>query len=275
MSDQELSIDSAAIEPHALSEDVTMDTSKDELTDATPLSTDDHEASSMNAAERPIDVPDKFWDSAANTVRTEALLKSYLQLEKKLGTMVPLPTDDDPGSRQRLHRALGRPDSPEDYQIKAPNELLASDPEINGKLHDAGLTSEQAQLVYDLAAEHILPILEKANVEASQAQDLAQLTSHFGGEQAWQAIAPQIKSWAEANLDGHVYDALGSSFDGIVAIHQMMQNREPSMISEAAVPTSGIDKDKLNQMMRDPKYWRDHDPAFVARVTEGYKRLYG
>jgi hypothetical protein len=31
----------------------------------------------------------------------------------------------------------------------------------------------------------------------------------------------------------------------------------------------------LNQLMRDPRYWRDHDPAFVNRVTDGYRKLYG
>jgi hypothetical protein len=28
-------------------------------------------------------------------------------------------------------------------------------------------------------------------------------------------------------------------------------------------------------MMRDPKYWRDQDPSFIAKVTEGFKRMYG
>ena len=275
MSDQEVSIDSAAIEPPALADDMAVEGLKVDLAEHTFVSTDDDEALTADVAERPIDVPEKFWNSSANTVRIDALLKSYLQLEKKLGTMVALPSDDDPVSRERLHRALGRPNSPEDYKIEAPHELLSSDPEINSKLHNAGLTSKQAQLVYDLAAEHMLPIIEKVNVEANQAQDVARLTSHFGGEQSWQAIAPQIKSWAEANLNEEVHATLGSSFDGIVAIHQMMQNREPSMISEAAVPAAGINKDTLNQMMRDPRYWRDHDPAFVNRVTEGYKQLYG
>lgn len=275
MSDQELPIDSTSIEPTVISDDVSAETSKIDLAENTLASMNDDDASTAEVMERPIDVPEKFWDSSTKTVRTDSLLKSYLQLEKKLGAMVPLPTDGDPDSRQRLQRALGQPDSPEDYNIETPHELLSSDPEINSKLHDAGLTSEQAQLVYNLAAEHMLPIIERVNVEANQAQELAQLTSHFGGEQAWQAIAPQIKSWAEANLNEEVCGTLGSSFDGIVAIHQMMQNREPSMISEAAVPSADIDKDMLNQMMRDPKYWRDHDPAFVARVTEGYKRLYG
>ena len=27
-------------------------------------------------------------------------------------------------------------------------------------------------------------------------------------------------------------------------------------------------------MMRDPRYWRERDPGFVAQVTEGFQRLY-
>jgi hypothetical protein len=275
-----LPADGDIVEAIDRSEDASVESSNARPTEAFPASIDadktpDELECGNNSAERPKDVPEKFWDSSTNSVRTDALLKSYLQLEKKLGSMVTLPTEDDPESRQRLQRALGRPDSPEDYQIEAPHELLSSDSEINAKLHDAGLTSDQAQLVYDLAAEHMLPIIENVNNEANQAQELSQLTAHFGGEQAWQAIAPQIKSWAAANLNEEVYEALGSSFDGIVAIHQMMQSREPNLISEAAVPSNDLDKDTLNQMMRDPKYWRDHDPAFVSRVTEGYKRIYG
>ena len=30
----------------------------------------------------------------------------------------------------------------------------------------------------------------------------------------------------------------------------------------------------LRALMRDPKYWRERDPAVVARVTEGFRRLY-
>lgn len=28
-------------------------------------------------------------------------------------------------------------------------------------------------------------------------------------------------------------------------------------------------------MMRDPKYWRDQDPSFIKKVTEGFQKVYG
>ena len=45
----------------------------------------------------------------AGAIRTDALLKSYVELERKLGSMVPLPGDDDQEGRERLRRALGVP----------------------------------------------------------------------------------------------------------------------------------------------------------------------
>ena len=29
----------------------------------------------------------------------------------------------------------------------------------------------------------------------------------------------------------------------------------------------------LRRMMRDPRYWRDHDPYIIQRVCEGFKDL--
>lgn len=223
---------------------------------------------------RPADIPEKFWDSEAGALRTKSLLKSYLELEKKLGTMVPMPNDGDPSSRDRLQRVLGKPESADDYAIDAPHELITPDPAINAKLHQAGLSAEQAQIVYNLAAEHFVPLLEEMSRESQQKIERSQLAAHFGGEEKWQAMAPQIKTWAKANLNDDLYDSLGSSTEGVVAMYHMMQAREPNVISETAVPAAQVDKQQLSQMMRDPRYWRDRDPAFVAEVTAGYKQLF-
>lgn len=280
MSDQALHADAIEMTPAEMSssgEDIT-DTANASVDGNIPDNIDD-ELQNDDLAEkpnaiRPRDVPEKFWDADAGALRTETLLKSYLELERKLGTMVPMPNEDDPSSRHKLQRALGKPESADDYQIDAPHELITPDPAINAKLHEAGLSSEQAQLVYDLAAEHLLPMMDEVSSKASQQIERSQIAAHFGGEQKWQAVAPQIKTWAEANLSDEVYESLGSSAEGVIAIYHMMQAREPSVISEAAVPATRTDERQLSQMMRDPRYWRDRDPTFVAEVTAGYKRLY-
>jgi hypothetical protein len=225
-------------------------------------------------ADRPAGVPEKFWDREAGAIRMEALLKSYVELERKLGSMVPLPGDDDQEGRERLRRALGVPDSPERYQIEVRDELVEPTPEINARLHEAGFTQEQAQLIYDLAAEHLLPVIDDAVAELRATRDAERLAAHFGGDAAWQNMARQVKTWGEANLAGDVYRTLASSYDGVLAMHQMMQAREPSVLRDAEGPQSDLDETSLTRMMRDPRYWRERDPALVAQVTEGFKRLY-
>ena len=36
-----------------------------------------------------------------------------------------------------------------------------------------------------------------------------------------------------------------------------------------------LEEEKLRNMMRDPKYWRDNDPDYAAQIRNGFNRLYG
>lgn len=224
---------------------------------------------------RPEGVPEKFWDAAAGSLRTEALLKSYVELERKLGTMIAPPADDaDVEGQRRLREALGVPARPDDYAIEAPHELLQADPEINARLHEAGFTPAQAQLVYDLAAERLLPMIDEVRDEMEAERQAERLAGHFGGHERWQVLARQLKTWGRANLAEETYAALASSYDGVLALHEMMRAREPSVLGRSDDAKPGADEAELRSLMRDPRYWRDRDPALVAKVTEGFKRLY-
>lgn len=50
------------------------------------------------------------------------------------------------------------------------------------------------------------------------------------------------------------------------ALKLLMQNYKP---------IKPVTERDLQSMMRDPKYWRDQDPSFVQKVTEGFQKLYG
>lgn len=227
------------------------------------------------AAARPDGIPEKFWDPEAGTLRTDALLKSYLELERKLGSMVPMPGEDgDLAGNMRLRRLLGVPESAEEYRIEAASELLEPDPVVNAKLHEAGFNQRQAQLVYDLAADYMLPLIGDAMSEMEAARDAERLAARFGGKDAWPTMARQIKTWGDANLPADVMGVLASNYDGVIAMHHMMQAREPSVLHDSEGPSPRPNGAELAQKMRDPRYWRDRDPAFVAEVTEGFKQLY-
>ena len=54
-----------------------------------------------------------------------------------------------------------------------------------------------------------------------------------------------------------------------MALLPMMRAEEPTML-DGAMPTSLAPARTLDQMVRDPRYWRDRDHDFIARVTEGF-----
>jgi hypothetical protein len=43
--------------------------------------------------------------------------------------------------------------------------------------------------------------------------------------------------------------------------------------SQAPASDEVEEEENLRRMMRDPRYWRDRDPSFVAKITEGFQRL--
>ncbi|HWL67655.1 MAG TPA: hypothetical protein VNS22_04645 [Geminicoccus sp.] len=224
-------------------------------------------------------IPEKF-RGPDGQLRADVLLKSYLALERKIGSMLPAPDDpDDPAARDRLLTVLGRPKDPADYQIERRAEWLEQDRELDARLHEAGFTNRQAQLVYDLAAERIAPLVEAtlAEVEGLRAAEAARarLAEQFGGSERYAAVAQQLKAFGERHLDRATYETLSRSYDGVMALHAMMRAREPEIIAGGDPATGAPDPDRLAQMMRDPRYWRDRDKDFVARVTDGYRRLYG
>lgn len=246
---------------------------------ATPTETGIDDASGGEAAAevapRPEGVPEKFWDPSAGALRTDALLKSYLELERKLGRSGAAQPDDDVQAEAQPNAAPGVPESADGYTLEARSELLEPDPEINARLHEAGFSQDQAQLVYDLAADYVMPLIDETATELEATRDAERLAAHFGGHDAWARFARQIRTWGEANLSKDVMDVLSSSYDGVLAMHQMMQAREPSVLRESEGPATAPDEAQLTQMMRDPRYWRDRDPAFIAEVTAGFERLYG
>ena len=221
---------------------------------------------------KPANLPEKFWDADTGTVRVEALLSSYLALEKKLSSTIPFPASDE--DRIRTYKALGLPDTPDDYALDLDGNIFDADSEINARLHATGFTPEQAQLVYDLAAEKLAPLIMELAGEFQADREVERLTEHFGGPEKWREISRQLLAFGKKNLPPDVLDGLSGSYEGVLALHRMMKADGPAMNRKSEAAESVSDRD-LQAMMRDRRYWRDRDPAFVAKVTEGFKQMYG
>lgn len=201
------------------------------------------------------DIPAKFKNKEDGSLNSDALLKSYKSLEKKLSSAPSIPA------------------SANDYKIECNHGLFATDEEMNKQLHDRGFTNDQVQFVYDLAATKMLPMIMEMAGDFEADREVEKLIEHFGGVEKWQKISRQLLAYGQKNLPADVLDSLSSSFEGVLALQNMMNGTEPSISVTSGSMSQGEERD-LHSMMRDPKYWRDKDPSFIAKVTEGFKRMY-
>lgn len=181
------------------------------------------------------------------------------------------PTPAAAGDRPSLLTGSDLPETPEGYAICCDHGFFEPDPELNARLHQAGFTRAQAQLVYDLAAERLVPLIREIAAEFEAERELRRLVEHFGGEAAWRETSRQILAWARRHLPPTAVEALSTTADGVLALHRMMTTGEPATLPPGASGDTGGD---LHVMMRDPRYWRDRDPAFIAKVSEAFRRLY-
>ena len=93
----------------------------------------------------PAIVPEKFKNPETGAIRLDALVNSYGELEKKM-------------SAKAAHSA---PESYEEYSVNCEHGMFEPDDEINKRLHAKGLSQDQVQEVYDLAAERMVPMVKQ------------------------------------------------------------------------------------------------------------------
>jgi len=222
---------------------------------------------------KPDSVPEKFWDTEKQEIRVIALLNSYLALEKHMSKMVALPeTDED---KKRLQKILGRPDTVEEYQVHLQNDFIDIDPELNARLHAKGFTNDQVQEIYDLATEKLVPMILEMAAEFQADRELERLVKEFGGSEKWNIISMQLQEFGKKNLPNSAYEGLCCSYDGVMALHNMMKTGAANPIAKKdGASFEALDEKGLRNMMQSPKYWKDRDPAFIAKVSEGFQRIY-
>jgi len=220
---------------------------------------------------KPETLPEKFWDSETGEIRLDSLIQSYIALEKKLSTMVAKP--ESPEDKAKLYRMLGVPESPEEYCVNCDHGLFTPDAEMNTRLHERGFTPEQVQTVYDLAAEKLVPMILELSEEFKADREVERLAAAFGGPERFQEVSRQLLAFGRKNLPADVLNNLSSSFEGVMALHRMMKGEDSAMTPRVESASDSSESD-LRSMMRDPKYWRQKDQAFIGKVTEGFRRLY-
>ena len=214
-------------------------------------------------------IPEKFLNEDG-TLNADALMKSYSELEKKIGTMVSVPSADaEPDVRAKFNRAIGVPADASEY----PTNALFDDEDLRTRFHDIGLTCAQVEQIYKLAEEYLSPVISELFGAQNEAAGIAELKNFFGGEEKMNEALHAINTFGEKFLPRDAFETLCQSVCGIQSIYKMMESMEPNVRTGKNASENLSDAD-LRRMMRDPKYWRDAEPEYVRKIENGFKKLY-
>ena len=214
-------------------------------------------------------IPEKFLNDDG-TLNATALLKSYSELEKKIGTMITVPTDDsDENVRTRFNRAIGVPQSANEY----PTNELFDDENLKNKFHEIGLTTHQVEKIYSIANEILAPVISELYAMQNEKNAITELKKFFGDNEKMNDALRAIEEFGKQYLPVDAFDELCSSPQGIQGVYRMMQSMEPNVETEKNEIKNLSDSD-LRRMMRDPKYWRDGDTEYIRKIENGFKKLY-
>ena len=214
-------------------------------------------------------IPEKFLNKDG-TVNTDALIKSYMALEKKMGTMVSVPdAASDADARAKFNRAIGVPENAADY----PTSAMFDDENVRQRFHEIGLTTTQVEKIYQIAEEFLSPVLSDLFGMQNDARATSELKNFFGGDEKMIDALRAINDFGTRFLPADAFDTLCATPQGIQGMYRMMQSMEPTVQTDKSV-TESLSDDDLRRMMRDPKYWRDADPEYVRKIENGFKKLY-
>ncbi len=214
-------------------------------------------------------IPEKFLNEDG-TLNSDALIKSYCELEKKIGTMVSVPTNDaDADARAKFNRAIGVPENSDAY----PKNELFDDEQLREKFLEIGLTSSQVEKIYEIANEFLAPTLSEIFAAQNEAAATAELKNFFGSNEKMRDALLAIQTFGEKFLPVDAFDSMCSTPQGIQGLYRMMQSMEPTVQTDKN-ETEILSDNDLRRMMRDPKYWRDGDAEYVRKIENGFKKLY-
>lgn len=214
-------------------------------------------------------IPEKFLNSDG-TLNSDALLKSYSELEKKIGTMISVPdANADSETRSKFYRAIGVPQNADEY----PTNDMFDDESLRQKFFEIGLTSSQVEKIYQIAEEFLTPVLSDLFDMQNETNAIAELKNFFGDENKMRDALRAINMFGEKYLPKDAFNSLCSTPQGIRSIYAMMQSMEPQVQTDDS-QSKNLTDNELRRMMRDPKYWRDQDPEYVRKIENGFKKLY-
>lgn len=234
-------------------------------------------------------VPDQYRRTAEKFKSPADVIQSYAELERKFGNAVELPRGEN-GEEQRgaLYDRLGRPETPEGYEVTLPEglseELALSEDDIQrqdrflSEAHRIGLSSEQAQAAVDWYYGELQGQLSANQLQGSD--DTAELTSQLRKE--WGQNYDKNIEYGRRAVSAFGDDETIDQLEGIVGSAQVvrMMARIGQSMGEAGIQNGGAGsvqnktlQNELDSLVKRDDYWHNED--IQRRVRDINVRLHG
>lgn len=226
------------------------------------------------------------------------VVKSYAALQKKLGRAIVPPLEGaKPEEIDLFQTQRGRPKTPEDYKLEAPDlSDLGDGIEYNaaletfarGLFHKAGLNQQEAVVLFDGYNEFQLQSAEQLAEEDAtrRAKSVADLKAEWGDEYDANRDYANRAFGVYFGADKETRDKLRLNDDTLLVDHPMMVRamaRVGRQITEAGLPPGLPDDQRQTLQARldelhglqttDPTKYTT--PAIQKEVQEVYAQLYG
>lgn len=208
-----------------------------------------------------VEIPENFWDPEAKAANLPAMLKANADLRTQLSKLPKAPDAYD--------LAAGLSDD-----AKKMLNLDAKDPFVEkatGMFKARNLDQDTVSALVGLVVERDMAMEATAREAEKQAatQARADAVKAVGSEAALKAT---IEWWKEVSGG----QPLVTSAAGVKMLADLRQK-----LGGAPVPSGRdgagdqrVTEDGLKIMMKDPRYWKTKDPAFIQQVADGFKALY-
>lgn len=222
----------------------------------------DVQQASSSTTDRPEWLPEKFKSP-------EDLAKSYTELSQKLGNKEE---DIRKSVIEEIQKEAfsERPESAGDYQLP---EIVNAEESVDNELlqwwsdhaFENGYSQEEFQQGIEMYAQSVEGSQPDLEAEAAKLGDNAdariESASAFANKFFPQEALPAIERMCE-------------SHDGIIALEAIQEAMKDGNFAGNTQPAAQTSERQLREMMNDPRYWKDRDPAYIKEVTEGFQQIY-
>ena len=202
----------------------------------------------------------------------EALVKSYTELESKIGQKTE---DIRSAVQQEIQDEFykNRPASVGEYQLpETLDEQLAQDNQLlkwwSDHAFEKGLSQDQFADGINQYAEALNMTMPDLDAEKGKLGDTA--------DQRIEAVSLFVNKFFPEDMMPAI-QTLASTAEGIQALEKIMEMDRGSTISGEATSPASISQADLEAMMKDPRYWKpgERSQEFVGKVASGFNKLYG